>query len=224
MADKAIKQVPEDNNSVSKGKVGYETSPLLQSMYDYSIVPSDFIKKRMDFFYTPYNQNVLLRKHMTFDDEGLEPVDGDLNRAVTPQPMRMHCIDIEAKGMTIQADPDDEDKQEQKQSLRVFSKADIPKLTKRKWIEVKDLIFETDKNVLQGIRYDMIRWRKADNLQLNKDYAGSRFSNSANRSRRTAVRNTIVSPITPPLMNQQSSMQSTGGPKRKTIASMPASK
>ena len=56
MADKAIKQVPEDNNSVSKGKVGYETSPLLQSMYDYTIVPSEKIKKRMDYFYTPYNQ------------------------------------------------------------------------------------------------------------------------------------------------------------------------
>ena len=51
---------------------------------------------------------------MTFDDEGLERVDDEFNRAVTPQPMRMHCIDIEAKGTTIHADPDDEDKQEQK--------------------------------------------------------------------------------------------------------------
>ena len=64
--------------------------------------------------------------------------------------MRMHCIDIEAKGTTIQVEPDEEDKQEQKVPLRdrVFSKADITKLTKRKWIEVKDLIFETDKNIL----------------------------------------------------------------------------
>ena len=38
-------------------------------MYDYSIVPSDKIQKRMDFFYTPYNSKFLLRKHMTFDDE-----------------------------------------------------------------------------------------------------------------------------------------------------------
>ena len=87
---------------------------------------------------------------MTFDDEGLARVDDELNRAVTPQPMRMHCIDIEAKGTMIQADPQDEDKQEQKVPLRDrnFSKEDITKLTKRKWIEVKDLIFETDKNIL----------------------------------------------------------------------------
>ena len=32
-----------------------KNSPLLQSMYNYTIVPSDKIKKRMDFFYTPYN-------------------------------------------------------------------------------------------------------------------------------------------------------------------------
>ena len=37
-------------------------------MYDYSIVPSDKLKERMDFFYTPYNKQFLLRKHMTFED------------------------------------------------------------------------------------------------------------------------------------------------------------
>ena len=38
-------------------------------MYDYTIVPSDKIKKRMDFFYTPYNTKFLLRKHMTFEED-----------------------------------------------------------------------------------------------------------------------------------------------------------
>ena len=42
---------------------------LLKNMYDYTIVPSDKIKKRMDFFYTPYNSKFLLRKHMTFEDD-----------------------------------------------------------------------------------------------------------------------------------------------------------
>lgn len=32
-----------------------KNSKLLESMYDYTIVPSDKIKKRMDFFYTPIN-------------------------------------------------------------------------------------------------------------------------------------------------------------------------
>ena len=46
-----------------------KNTALLQSMYDYSIVPSEKIQKRMDFFYTPYNSKFLLRKHMTFDEE-----------------------------------------------------------------------------------------------------------------------------------------------------------
>lgn len=35
---------------------GCQNSVLLQSMYDYTIVPSDKVKQRMDYFYTPYNQ------------------------------------------------------------------------------------------------------------------------------------------------------------------------
>ena len=46
-----------------------KSTKLLQSMYDYTIVPSEKIKKRMDYFYTPYNQQFLLRKHMTFEDQ-----------------------------------------------------------------------------------------------------------------------------------------------------------
>jgi len=45
-----------------------KNTPLIQSMYDYTIVPSEKIKQRMDFFYAPYNQKFQLRKHMTFDD------------------------------------------------------------------------------------------------------------------------------------------------------------
>ena len=46
-----------------------ELSDLIKSMYDYSIVPSEKIKRRMDFYYTPYNSKFLLRKHMTFESE-----------------------------------------------------------------------------------------------------------------------------------------------------------
>ena len=45
-----------------------KNTALLQSMYDYTIVPSEKIKKRMDYFYSPYNQAFQLRKHMTFED------------------------------------------------------------------------------------------------------------------------------------------------------------
>ena len=37
-------------------------------MYDYTIVPSEGIQERMDYFYMPYNQQFQLRKHMTFDE------------------------------------------------------------------------------------------------------------------------------------------------------------
>ena len=38
-------------------------------MYDYTIVPSEGIQERMDYFYMPYNQQFQLRKHMTFDEQ-----------------------------------------------------------------------------------------------------------------------------------------------------------
>ena len=58
----------QDSPELALNFTGKNTK-LLQSMYDYTIVPCDKIKKRMDFFYTPYNQQFLLRKHMTFDDQ-----------------------------------------------------------------------------------------------------------------------------------------------------------
>ena len=64
-----------------------KNTKLLQSMYDYTIVPSEGIKKRMDFFYTPYNQQFLLRKHMCFEDSEPEvPVDENAVKA-KPKPI-----------------------------------------------------------------------------------------------------------------------------------------
>ena len=51
-----------------------QITELLKSMYDYTIVPSEKIKQRMDYFYTPYNQQFLLRKHMTFEDQVAEAI------------------------------------------------------------------------------------------------------------------------------------------------------
>ena len=45
-----------------------KNSALLDSMYDYTIVPNEKMMKRMDYFYTPYNQQFQLRRHMTFED------------------------------------------------------------------------------------------------------------------------------------------------------------
>ena len=33
-----------------------KNTALIQSMYDYTIVPSEKIKQKMDYYYTPYNQ------------------------------------------------------------------------------------------------------------------------------------------------------------------------
>ena len=47
-----------------------EPSNLLKSMYDYTIIPTDQIQKKVDYFYSPYNSKFLMRKHMTFlEDE-----------------------------------------------------------------------------------------------------------------------------------------------------------
>ena len=42
-------------------------SELLNDLYKYTIVPDAKLKKKLDFYYTPYNTKFLLRKHMTFE-------------------------------------------------------------------------------------------------------------------------------------------------------------
>ena len=45
---------------------------------------------------------------------------------------------------------------------RVFTKAEIAQLEKKSWIEVKDLIFETDRNILDYLSFHCKRWRKTE--------------------------------------------------------------
>ena len=52
---------------------------------------------------------------------------------------------------------------------RVFTKAEIDDLEKPKWIEVKDIIFETDKNILDYLSFHCKRWRKQKKNQLNEE-------------------------------------------------------
>ena len=71
--ERGVNLMRQDSPELALNYTGKQTE-LLKSMYDYTIVPSDKIKKRMDFFYTPYNSKFQLRKHMTFEEE--EEADG----------------------------------------------------------------------------------------------------------------------------------------------------
>ena len=62
-------------------------------MYDYSIVPCDKIKKRMDFFYTPYNQKFLLRKHMTFEESEAKTEVADPAQASVKRYQMKSCLE-----------------------------------------------------------------------------------------------------------------------------------
>jgi hypothetical protein len=43
---------------------------------------------------------------------------------------------------------------------RTFTKEELLGLEKKKWIEIKDIIFETDSNVLDYLSWHCKRWRK----------------------------------------------------------------
>ena len=155
----------QDSPELALNFTGKNTK-LLQSMYDYTIVPSEKIKKRMDFFYTPYNQQFLLRKHMTFDDQVPE-VPADQAQAVQ-KPFVMQStglVGIEEKiaeerkrqAETAAADitSGQVDLELSKIPLRdrQFTKEELAKLEKKTWIEIKDLIFETEPQVLEYLSY-----------------------------------------------------------------------
>jgi len=54
------------------------------------------------------------------------------------------------------------DKQREQISIRdqTFTKEDIKRLKKHTWIEVKDLIFETEPKILEYLSFHCRRWRK----------------------------------------------------------------
>lgn len=52
---------------------------------------------------------------------------------------------------------------------RTFTKEELLKLEKKKWIEIKDLIFETDTAVLDYLSWHCRRWRKSQAGELEKD-------------------------------------------------------
>ena len=67
-------------------------------MYDYTIVPSAKIKKRMDFFYTPYNHKFQLRKHMIFEEDEdvtVIPDDASKNKQRSQTPNLTKSRDLE---------------------------------------------------------------------------------------------------------------------------------
>jgi hypothetical protein len=52
---------------------------------------------------------------------------------------------------------------------REFTKTELTALEKKKWIEIKDLIFETDATVLDYLSWHCKRWRKTVAGDLEAD-------------------------------------------------------
>ena len=157
-----------------------KNTELLQSMYDYTIVPCEKIKKRMDFFYTPYNQQFLLRKHMTFEDqlpdsavdpnapaaEKATPVQfsglADIVEKMAEEKRQMMVAETAGSGANadiLSTGDFDDDPAKVILRDRKFNKTELAQLEKKTWIEIKDLIFETEPSVLDYLSYHCKRWR-----------------------------------------------------------------
>ena len=84
---------------------------------------------------------------------------------------------------------------------RVFTKDEIAKLEKKTWIEIKDLIFETDKNILDYLGFHCTQWRKSMAHRLG-DEEGSYMLKSAKfkgqRTNSQAANSSFNSAASPP--------------------------
>ena len=49
-----------------KKPINYEDSELLKKLKNYNIEPEEKIKRKMDYFYSPYYQQFNAKKHMNF--------------------------------------------------------------------------------------------------------------------------------------------------------------
>ena len=62
-------------------------------MYDYSIVPSESMQKRLYYFYMPYNQKFQLKKHMTFEENEIAAASPCADEdQKTKEPSELHTI------------------------------------------------------------------------------------------------------------------------------------
>lgn len=96
-------------------------SQLLKNLMDYSITPDENLKRKLDYFYTPYNKQFYSEKYMKFDESA--------DQMMVFQKDKRGKIPEEFK------DP--------------FKQKQI--LTNALWTKIKDKIFDTEKEVLKGL-------------------------------------------------------------------------
>ena len=82
---------------------------------------------------------------------------------------------------------------------RIFTKSELAALEKKTWIEVKDLIFETEPSVLDYLSYHCNRWRvtQANNL-ADIALAKNKVKTSGRRKELNTMQSTVRSVSQPP--------------------------
>lgn len=49
-----------------------KVSKIEKSLQEYTVVPTNEVQKKMDYFFTPYNRSLPYEKYMKFDSDGEE--------------------------------------------------------------------------------------------------------------------------------------------------------
>ena len=85
---------------------------------------------------------------------------------------------------------------------REFTKEELARLEKKTWIEIKDLIFETEPQVLDYLSYHCKRWRvTASNNLADISLAKNKVKGSGRRKELNTMNSTIRSTSQPPAAN-----------------------
>lgn len=58
----------EGATTLSERKISYEDSELIKNLKDYNIVPPKDIRRKMDYFFSPYNPQYNTEKYMNFKE------------------------------------------------------------------------------------------------------------------------------------------------------------
>ena len=84
---------------------------------------------------------------------------------------------------------------------RVFTKEEIAQLEKKTWIEIKDLIFDTDKNILDYLGFHCSQWRKSMAHRLGDEERSQMLKSAKFKGQRTnshALNSSFNSAASPP--------------------------
>ena len=143
-----------------------EDSELMRSLNDYDIIPSDRIKRKLDYFYLPYNPIINTQKYMNFKNV---EVDEDQDKFLNKKKQRKQTKIVLEPKIYAQRNQLYKISASQPNDTQNELSAQQRKLGMQLWGQFKDKIFETEKPIIHQINRQLKMSEPSDDFLTKLD-------------------------------------------------------